>query len=91
MTPARRAALKKAQAASARKRRRGEIAGMVGRGTIAIGGAFAAARISSYIARPGKISKDYNRVKNFITRKKSVPEQSALPKALKNSRMTWIP
>lgn len=91
MTPARRAALKKAQKASARKRRRGEIRNAVGRGAVAIGGAFVAARISTYIARPGRAIKDYNSVKNFITRKKNVPQQSAIPKALKNARMTWIP
>lgn len=90
MTPARRAALRKAQQASARKRRRKDIARSVGKGAVAIGGAFAAARVSTYIARPGRVMKDYNSVKNFITRKKNIPEQSAIPKALKNAKMTWI-
>lgn len=91
MTPARRAALKKAQVVSARKRRRRVIAGAVGRGAVQIGGAFVAARISTYIAKPGRAISDYKSVKKFVTRKKDVPAQSALPKSLKNSRMTWIP
>lgn len=89
MTPARRSALKKAQAASAKKRRRREIAGMVGKGAISIGGAFAAARISSYIAKPGKMQKDYYHIKGMITRTKTSPNPP-LPKSLKNARMTWI-
>lgn len=91
MTPARRAALRKAQQVSAKKRRRREVAGAIGRGTLKIGGAFAAARISSYIVRPSKIGKDYHHIKGYFTKKKDVPSQSALPKTLKNARMTWIP
>lgn len=90
MTPARRAALKKAQTVSAKKRRRHKIAQAVGKGAIQVGGAFVAARLSSYIVRPSKVSKDYNHIKGYFTKNKDVAGQSALPKSLKNARMTWI-
>ncbi len=66
MTPARRAALKKAQKASARKRRRKAIAITAAKGAGGILGAFAAARVSTYIVRPSRIFKDYNSVKAFL-------------------------
>lgn len=90
MTPARRRALKKAQLASARKRRRREIAGSVGRGVVNVGGLFVAARISTYISSPGRAIKDYNSVKNFFSRKNSV-NQPAVSNSLKTAKMTWIP
>lgn len=65
MTPARRAALRKAQLASARKRRRVQIAKGVGKAALNVGGLFVAARVSSYIVRPSKISKDFNSVKTL--------------------------
>lgn len=66
MTAARRAALKKAQIASAKKRRRQAIVSNVKRGTLSVGGLFAAARLSSYIAKPSTMGKDYNHVKTFM-------------------------
>lgn len=66
MTAARRAALKKAQRASAKKRRRQAIMTNVKRGTLSVGSLFVAARVSSYIAKPSVIGKDYNHVKTFM-------------------------
>jgi hypothetical protein len=61
MTPRRRAALKKAQAASARKRRRGRVGGAlraVGTGTAIVGGAMVAYHGNRYIARPDQFVKE---------------------------------
>ena len=57
MTPRRRAALKKAQAASARKRRRGRfksVARGVGTGAAFVGGTFAAYHVNRYIVHPNQ-------------------------------------
>ena len=89
MTPARRAALRKAQRASARKRQRKQIASNVKRGAIAIGGAFAAARVSSYIVKPSKARNDYYYIKGMITRSKKTQEPQ-VSKTLKQAKMTWI-
>lgn len=90
MTPARRAALRKAQKASANKRRRRAIAGGVARGVVNVGGLFLAARASSYIISPGKIKKDYNNVKGFLS-SKPFTKVNTTPKSLRTARMTWIP
>lgn len=61
MTPRRRAALKKAQAASARKRRRGRfksVARGVGTGAAFVGGTFAAYHVNRYIVRPDQAVKE---------------------------------
>jgi hypothetical protein len=88
MTPARRAALRKAQKASANKRRRKAVAGAVGKTMVNVGGLFVAARISTYIAHPGKIKKDYRNVKGLFSRKQPI---NTVPKSLQTARMTWIP
>lgn len=61
MTPKRRAALKKAQAASARKRRNGrvkKVARTVGTGAMFVGGTFAAYHMNRYIVRPDHFVKE---------------------------------
>ena len=61
MTPRRRAALKKAQVASARKRRRRRIGGAlraVGTGAAFVGGSFVAYHTNRYIARPDHFIKE---------------------------------
>ena len=90
MTPARRAALRKAQKASASKRRRHVIAGAIGKTVVNAGGLFVAARVSSYIMHPGKVKKDYNSVKGLVS-KNPFRKVDTRPKALRTARMTWIP
>lgn len=87
MTPARRAALRKAQQVSARKRRRREIGRAVGKTAVNVGGLFVAARLSSYIAKPSKAKNDYNTIKGLF---KKTPQQPLVSKKLKTARMTWI-
>jgi hypothetical protein len=78
MTPARRAALKKAQAASARKRRRKNAARKVAKGAGQLGSAFLAAQTARYMANPRAMTKDYADVRNWAKGK------SAARKARKN-------
>lgn len=96
MSPARRAALRKAQLASAKKRRRRAIAGRVGAGVVAFSGAMAAAQLARW-TNPREVARDYRDikkgVKNLKTRrqnKKAVKTASVI-KPVKYKNMTWIP
>lgn len=95
MTPARRAALKKAQIAAANKKRRFHKTKKVGRRAAQVaaglGGAFVTARVNSYILRPSAAKNDYHYVKGVITKKKKATQAPEKPKVLKNARMTWVP
>lgn len=70
MTPARRAALRKAQSASARKRRRKKqavsAAKYVGKGAASLGGAFISIQATRYMSNPRALGKDYKDAKNSI-------------------------
>jgi hypothetical protein len=68
MTPARRAALRKAQLASARKRRRRDVAKKVGNGAVKLGSAFVSIQAARYMANPRAIGKDYADAKSTIKR-----------------------
>ena len=89
MTPARRAALKKAQIASARRRRNRAIAHGVGKTAVNIGGLFLAARLSTYIAKPSRAKHDYNYIKGMFGKKSNT--NSSVPKTLKTAKVTWVP
>lgn len=89
MTPARRAALRKAQLMSARRRRRKTIARGVGKTAVNIGGLFLAARVSTYIAKPGRFMHDVNHVKGLFGKKPKT--NSSVPNTLKTAQVTWIP
>jgi hypothetical protein len=71
MTPARRAALKKAQAASARKRRRKAVGKKVASGAGQFAGAFLAAQGARYMANPRAMAKDYSDVRNWASGKRA--------------------
>lgn len=96
MSPARRAALRKAQLASARKRRRRAIAGKVGAGVLAFGGAMAAAQVARW-TNPREIARDYRDVKkgvkNLKNRRQAKKAAKSAPvvKPVKYKNMTWIP
>lgn len=96
MSPARRAALRKAQLASAKKRRRRAIAGKVGAGVVAFGGAMAAAQLARW-TNPREVARDYKDikkgVKNLRNRRQSKKAAKATPviKPVKYKNMTWVP
>lgn len=91
MTPARRAALRKAQLASARKRRRKEVAVAVGRGALRLGSAFIAIQTSRYMANPRALGKDYKDAKNAIKNKRAARQAKKNPvvKKAQYSGMSW--
>lgn len=94
MTPARRAALKKAQTASAKKRRRREIAGTVGRGALKLGGTMVAYHTTRYMMNPRKISKDYNDLKAFggkVNNRLFGNKKQIETAKKKYSNMMWVP
>lgn len=97
MTPARRAALKKAQTASAKKRRRLKIAKGVGKTAINLGGMFVAVHATKYITNPRSIGKDYKDLKQFSAKVNRrffggapAPVKPSVSKNLK-ATMSWIP
>lgn len=71
MTPARRAALKKAQVASARKRRRKATVRKVAKGAGQLGGAFLAAQGARYMSNPRAMTRDYADVRDWAKGKSS--------------------
>lgn len=93
MTPARRAALRKAQLASARKRRRKDVAYAVGRGAIKLGSAFIAIQTSRYMANPRALGRDYKDAKNAINKRRVARRERKNPtpvvKRSQYSGMSW--
>lgn len=92
MTPARRAALKKAQLISARKRNRAKKRQKVGKAVVNLGGMFIAAHASRYVVNPRSAVKDYRDLKAFGQKvfKKKTPAPPTVSKNVQ-ATMTWIP
>lgn len=93
MTPARRAALRKAQAASAKKRHRRNIAGAVGRSALGMGKTFVAIHTARYMSNPRAIGKDYNDLKAFggkVNNKLFGNKKTVQAAKKKYSNMMWV-